>query len=59
MARLYIEEKEKDGKVDMEKTNIEVEGDVDLIEDRDTGEVRERTLLDDPDTVEVIESIQN
>lgn len=59
MARLYIEEKEKDGKIDMEKTNIEVEGDVDLIEDRDTGEVHERTLLDDPDTVEVIESIQN
>lgn len=59
MARLYIKEKEKDGKVDMEKTNIEVEGDVDLIEDYDTGEVHERTLLDDPDTVEVIESIQN
>lgn len=59
MARLYIEEKEKDGKIDMEKTNIEVEGDVDLIEDRDTGEVRERTLLDNLDTVEVIESIQN
>lgn len=59
MAYLYIEEKEKDGKVDMEKTNIEVEGDVDLIEDRDTGKIHERTLLDDPDTVEVIESIQN
>lgn len=59
MADVYLSHENESGKEDIVRTNIQVEGDVDIIVDEDTGEAHERTVLDDADTAEVIASIQN